>query len=297
MISHPYVARQLNLQQAFHGNGFKIEHGFYSTENSAERSNRSGLIIQLNDVAPFEFSWKSQGKPTMGICEPGNFVQLLSQFELHPLQCERTYSAIELSFEGSFIDKILEKENFPFGDRCNFHDPLLNGLVTELYRSAFRKTAENLYFESLAVACVIHLATTYTLSHKKIFSLKGKLSSHQLQRVIAFIRETISRPVSLEELATCCHLSVFHFARLFKNTLGISPYRYVLRTKIEYARNLVNSKKAVGDIAYSLGFTDSAHFCNAFKRFTGHSPLQYVAATKGLGVGAQYPFARVVPVN
>jgi AraC-like DNA-binding protein len=286
MISHLYVARQSNLQEAFHGDGFKIQRGIYSTENS-ERCSRSGLVIQLNDGAPFEFSWKSQGKSATGICEPGNFVQLLSQFEWYPLQCQRAYSAIELSFGDQFIDKILEKEKFSFSDRYNFHDPLLNVVITELYRSAFAKTAENLYFQSLAVACVIHLATTYTVNNKRIFSLKGKLSSHQLQRVIAFIRETISRPVTLEELATCCHLSVFHFSRLFKNSVGISPYQYVLRTKIEYARKLVKSKKAVGDIAYSLGFTDSAHFCNAFKRFTGHSPLQYVAVTKGLGVAAE----------
>lgn len=297
MISHLYIARQSKLQEAFYGNGFKIERGIYSTENSAGGSSRSCLIIQLNDGVPFEFSWNSKGKSATGICEPGNFVQLLSESESDPLQCRQTYSAIELSFEPQFIDKVLNKENFLFGDRCNFHDPLLNKLLTDLYSSVYTKTLENLYFESLAVACVIHLATTYTLNNKKIFSLKGRLSSHQLQRVIAFVRETISRTVTLEELASCCHLSVFHFSRLFKNTLGISPYQYVLRTKIEYARNLINGQKAVGEIAYSLGFTDSAHFCNAFKRFTGHSPLQYVAQTHRLGIAAQYPLSRVIPMS
>jgi AraC family transcriptional regulator len=76
-------------------------------------------------------------------------------------------------------------------------------------------------------------------------------------------------------MAASVYLSVFHFSRLFKNTLGVSPYQFVLNMKVDYAKNLIKSKKSISDIAHALAFTDSAHFCNAFKKLTGCSPLQF----------------------
>ena len=125
------------------------------------------------------------------------------------------------------------------------------------------------------MACAIHLATTYSSNDKKVFAPKGKLSSHQLKNILERVRASIHGAITLDELAATIHLSIFHFSRLFKNTVGVSPYQFVLQMKIEYAKKLIKRKEPVGDIAYSLGFTDSAHFCNAFKKFTGQSPLQF----------------------
>lgn len=280
---------------SFQGNGFRIVRALFSS-NTSFLDNASYHTIQLNDGAPFTISWQSKDCLEIDICQPGNLIQLLSKGKQNRLQCEEEYSAIEVVFEPAFIDAILEKDNFSFGDRLNFEDPLLARLIKELLSATYSKTPEMLYIDSLAVACAIHLGTTYTENNKRIFSLKGKLSSHQLNSVISFVRSTINRTVTLEELAICCHLSVFHFSRLFKNTLGISPYQYVLRTKIEQARALIKSKRQVGDVAYSLGFTDSAHFCNAFKKLTGHSPLQYIAATTALG-STPHSISRIVPMS
>lgn len=280
MISNVHVEKGPNFRNRFQGQGFRIAHGLFSPGDCSELAKFH--TIHLNDGAPFELSWKAHTQLITGNCEPGNFIQLLSKGKQHSICSTQKYYAIELAFDDQFIDGIAEKDNFTFGDFYNFQDPLLNGLVRNLHIAAGSRMAENLYMESLAVACAIHMATSYLGGNKKIFALKGKLSSNQLKSVIMFVRDSISRTVTLEELAACCHLSVFHFSRLFKNTLGISPYQHVLRTKIEHARSLIKSKRAVGEIAYSLGFTDSAHFCNAFKKFTGHSPLQYYfAVTEG----------------
>jgi AraC family transcriptional regulator len=90
------------------------------------------------------------------------------------------------------------------------------------------------------------------------------------------VRTHLHGVITLDQLAASAHLSIFHFSRLFKNTIGLSPYQFVLKMKIEYSKTLIrHNNESIGDIAFSLGFTDSAHFCNAFKKITGHSPLKY----------------------
>ena len=258
-------------------NGFKIEHSVHPPM-SLSNSNLAQHIVWFNIGPPLHLKWKSHGQWAEGLCETGNVIGLLSNTEREEIQWHNSCNSLEIYFDAHFIDKLLGKDNFQFSEQRNLNDAFLQDIALKLYQGCHSgNEIERMYSESLSVACAIHLATNYPISDKRIFAPKGKLSSHQLRQIIDYVRSSIHTAVSLEGLASTIHLSIFHFSRLFKNTLGVSPYQFVLQLKIEYAKRLIRQKHPIGDIAYKLGFTDSAHFCNAFKKITGQSPLQLFA--------------------
>ncbi len=105
---------------------------------------------------------------------------------------------------------------------------------------------------------------------------KGGLASTNLNRVIQKIDDELTADLSLLQLAELCGLSVPHFCRAFRQTLGCPPYAFIIRRRIERAKDyLRHSSMPVTDIALSCGFSSSSHFSNTFRREVGTTPLGY----------------------
>ena len=258
-------------------NGFTLKRYTRAVANSSRRP-LAGHTLQFNLGPPAPFSWRSHDAWISEYCSTGSVVALLSAGETETLQWDGKYHGFDIAFEPSFIDNLLEKENFRFRQLRNISDSFLTDIAMKLCEYTFgNSTTQQVHAQSLGVACAIHLATTYSCDDKKIYAPKGKLSASQLKNVVEYVRAKIQEVVTLEELAASTHLSIFHFSRLFRNTLGVSPYQFVLRMKIDHSKKMIRRRDPIGEIAYTLGFTDSAHFCNAFKKYTGLSPLQYLA--------------------
>ena len=85
-----------------------------------------------------------------------------------------------------------------------------------------------LYGESLGLAFSLYLLEKY--SESSLTLPQGKLSSRQLKEIIEYIHAHLGKQLSLSELATQLNFSTFHFARLFKKSLGLS--RIVARVNI-----------------------------------------------------------------
>ena len=96
----------------------------------------------------------------------------------------------------------------------------------------------------------------------------------RIHKVQDYIENNYWRNMSTKELSDVAGFSNYHFNRIFKSVLHESLSHYVNRIRMEYALFMLAHRedRNITDIAYDLGFTDSAIFSRAFKNYYGISP-------------------------
>ena len=102
------------------------------------------------------------------------------------------------------------------------------------------------------------------------------LEKMRLDRVLTYICENFRDEIPLQRLADIAGYSLFHFARKFTLTVGVSPQRYIARMRLENAmRELADGKLPLAEIAFNAGFSSQASFARAFHRNVGTTPKRY----------------------
>ncbi len=90
------------------------------------------------------------------------------------------------------------------------------------------------------------------------------------------IEADLAVAMSLATLAAEAGMSVFHFAREFRRTIGLTPYEYVLQRRLARAMDLLGRQElSVVRIAAETGFAHSSHLSRHMRRLTGLSPASF----------------------
>lgn len=133
--------------------------------------------------------------------------------------------------------------------------------------------------ESLANVLVVQLIRQMSNqqgSNGVVRGVSGRLSRHALREVEEYIHVHLDQNIALADLAEVSHLSEFHFARLFKQTTGLSPHQYVIHQRIERAkRHIAEGRLSLAQIAIDVGFSDQSQLTRHFKRLVGVTPKRF----------------------
>ena len=101
-------------------------------------------------------------------------------------------------------------------------------------------------------------------------------SAYRLHQAVGAIREHPEDRHSLEALSEQAGVTPSHFCRIFKKATGVSPHQYVMRARLERAKDLLaQSGLPLGAIADQLGFGSQSHFTRAFHKTVGLTPSEF----------------------
>lgn len=156
-------------------------------------------------------------------------------------------------------------------------DPLIDqigrSLAAELEAN---ESGSRLFVESLTTALSVHLLRRYSTWQPSLQEPIGGLPQRKLQQAIAYIQAHLADDLSLMEIANQLDMSQYYFSHLFKQSIGVSPYQYILQQRIERAKFLLRTTALpVATIAQQVGFSTQSQLTVHFRKLTGTTPTHY----------------------
>ena len=153
-------------------------------------------------------------------------------------------------------------------------DPVVRHLLSSLLPlSVSSRQANALFFDHVTLALTAHMATVYGGMNPDSGLPRGGLAPWQLRRAEELMSAGLTEELPLSRLASECGLSVRHFARAFRVSTGMPPHRWLLRHRVERAKELLRTRAlSLADVAMFCGFADQSHFTRVFTAAAGTSP-------------------------
>ncbi|PSU99974.1 AraC family transcriptional regulator [Photobacterium kishitanii] len=174
-------------------------------------------------------------------------------------------------------------EMFDYDARCchipeiTFGDfPEIQNIFKQLYASLY---SHDSFFIECAISEVISRFLLRTPPHLKHKKMRGGLSSYLSKNLREYIEQNLDNKITLSTLSSKANLSEFHFQRVFQQSFGVSPAKWILESRITKAKELLRKNTDLKDISSQCGFSDQSHMTRQFKKMTGLTPNEYRQVT------------------
>jgi AraC family transcriptional regulator len=102
---------------------------------------------------------------------------------------------------------------------------------------------------------------------------RGGLLAWQLNRIVDYIETHLADKIAVKALADLVKVSASQLFRAFKISVGVTPFQYIARRRVELACTLIRTTgEPLSQVAVACGLCDQAHLCKVFHRTIGMSP-------------------------
>jgi AraC family transcriptional regulator len=192
-------------------------------------------------------------------------------------------SCLQIRIASRFIQNIARDMLTTDPDRLELRlefqirDPQLEAIAMMLLAELKQENpGGKLYVESLSNVLAVHLLRQYVAPKIHLIVYERGLSERQILKVVEYIDAHLDKDIKLIDLATLLDISESHLSHRFKQSIGITPYQYLLQQRIERAKQLLkHSNHTIMDIAFLCGFNNHSHLSKQFRQLTGMTPKAY----------------------
>ncbi len=240
------------------------------------------IFLVLSGVTNVE--WRLEGEFAAGRIVPGQ-VSVMSANKLNDWRWDGRPDVLHVYMKPAFLDELAQQvdvQQVELVDRFGLDDPSVRqiclNVLKELTSIGF---GGRLYGDFLAQALGIQLLRRHSVLWPKAKDTPSALPAYKLRRAIEFIDAHIAEDIGVNSIAEAASMSSYHFAHAFKKATGFSPHRYVVKQRIERARELLkHTDLPIIEIALSVGFATQNHFTTVFGKHCGVTPKQYRNSVK-----------------
>jgi AraC family transcriptional regulator len=199
----------------------------------------------------------------------------------HTSSWDEKVSLTLLLFKPDFIThsayELIDPDRVQVLPRFAQSDPVIYG-ITQGFKSQLESCGyiEDWYMDSAGVFLADHLRARHCSREHKLPENAYSLSNSQQEYVIDYIQSHLHQDLRVEQLANLLGMSRSHFTRLFTESAGVAPGRYVMECRVQEATRLLKKTSlSVEVIALRTGFFSHSHLCKTFKRSSLPNPDQY----------------------
>ncbi|WP_069972765.1 AraC family transcriptional regulator [Propionispora sp. 2/2-37] len=176
------------------------------------------------------------------------------------------------------LDKncLIHKTAYPIVYSNELFEPLENlmGMIYFLLASDIEKMEETCSYLAVSLLAmllqIIHRTEMEDLPKKKSTAELLGISIKQ------YIDTHYDEPLTLQSISEVMHINPYYLAHIFKDTIGYSPMRYIMRRRIGEAQSLlITTRYSVTQIANIVGYDNPNHFNILFTKYVGMPPSKY----------------------
>jgi AraC family transcriptional regulator len=184
-----------------------------------------------------------------------------------------------LALDPVFVSRVaegleLDADRIELTGQRGITDPTLRHIALALRAGVQSGDAlDRMYGEALSTALAVHLLREYGAAVLVPKRQYGGLPRAKLERAVEYIQDQLNADLTVSGIAQSVGLSSDNFTRLFKESTGQSPYRYVVEARVRKAKELLTTGKfTISEAAHHVGFVDQSHLTRHFKRVFGLPP-------------------------